>query len=113
MCRLVEAGDSERDRVRLILDDERVMEIVGVVCGSGVIDHEALKHKLGLDGSTIERVLGALLSSGYIIKVASSIKLCGSCPFSDRCGYLRSKNEIEAYLPSEKLKRLCNDVART
>lgn len=94
------------------MNDEKMVEVVGIVCRSGVVDREVLEHELGLDGTTIERILGALLSSGYIIRIASSAGLCGSCPFSNRCSYSRSGSGIEAYVPSEKLKRLCEDVVR-
>lgn len=112
MCRAMGTGDSGDRGGRSILGDERMARAVRAVCGSGVIDRESLKRGSGLIGSDVEIVLGALISSGYLVKVAPCPKLCGSCPGSNRCGRLSGGGGAGVYVASEKLRRLCRDVAR-
>ncbi|MEM2208250.1 MAG: hypothetical protein QXG17_06130 [Sulfolobales archaeon] len=94
-----------------LLEDDLVAAVIKVICGYNTVDPEIIKHEVKVDYSTVERILGALLSSGYLVEVKLNTQLCGSCPFRVACVYPAYKGYSMAYATSEKLKELCKHVA--
>ncbi len=84
---------------------------IEAICRYGVVDREVLKRIAGLDDSSVQRVLGVLLSSGYVVEVELRAGVCGSCPLSSVCDYPVRGAGAKIYVPSERLRRLCGKSA--
>lgn len=93
------------------MEGNHVARVIKMICRYGAVDIEMLKYEVGLDVSTAERVLGVLISSGYVVEAELEVNPCRLCPFSTQCSYTKNRDKIRAYFPSEKLKRLCRDVS--
>lgn len=83
---------------------------VEVICRYGVVDRELLRHAAGLDDRSIEMLIGALLSSGYIVEVEPRAELCGSCPLSAECEQLKRGVGTKVYVLSDRFRRLCDEL---
>ncbi|MEM1910674.1 MAG: hypothetical protein QXF63_02705 [Sulfolobales archaeon] len=92
------------------MEDDLLTEVIKVICGNKAVDPEIIKYKVKVDDSTVNRIIGALLSSGYIVEVKLGKPLCGSCPFRVECESSSYKGYTKVYAPSEKLKELCKYI---
>ncbi|MCX8184691.1 MAG: hypothetical protein RMI56_01285 [Sulfolobales archaeon] len=86
--------------------DSSVSKVVRVLCEFGEVDIEVLKLKTGLNYSILERIIGALLSSSYIVPIELDTDICGSCPLRSLCIRV-DRSSTKVYVVSSYLKRLC------
>ncbi|MCX8208620.1 MAG: hypothetical protein N3G79_03110 [Sulfolobales archaeon] len=89
--------------------DTAVLKVVRTLCELGAVDVEILKHRTGLDSSTIERAIGVLLSSSYIVPVELGENSCGSCPLSSLCSSKTGGGGARIYVASRNLRKFCED----
>ncbi|MEM1931320.1 MAG: hypothetical protein QW780_03645 [Sulfolobales archaeon] len=92
------------------MEDGLLAEVVKIICEDRVVDPVIIKRKVKADDSTVNRIIGALLSSGYIVEVKLSKLLCRSCPLRVKCSNLPHEGYAKVYTPSEKLEELCKYV---
>lgn len=89
--------------------DTAVLKVVRTLCELGAVDAEILKRRAGLDSSAIERAIGVLLSSGYIVPVELSEDSCSSCPLSGLCSGRTGGGSARIYVAGRNLRRFCED----
>lgn len=95
------------------MEDNLVVKVTRVICAHGVVDTEILSQIAGLDRSVAERVIGALLSSGYITEARPGAGICAACPLSAWCDNQKSQGSFKVYVLSDKLRRLCESRAKS
>lgn len=91
------------------VDDIAVLKVVQILCELGAVDAELLKHRTGLDSSAIERAIGVLLSSGYVIPAKLGENSCSSCSLSSLCSSKTGGGRARIYVASYSFRRLCED----
>jgi len=83
-----------------------IREVLRLIHDEGFINKREVSKKVGVQESTLDRIISLLLSKGYLEVDKKGVDLprrCMNCPYSSNC---IMKNEEKVYSITEKGRKL-------
>ena|GEM_PF-956118 len=91
---------------------QKILKVLQVLNGEGVVDVYTLARKLGISIGEVESLLGLLLSQGYI-KQEKVENPCDSCPLSSACPLFGKNRSIRLYILTSRGESLLRKFSRS